>query len=838
MIQPTMHQLFRLVLGQKDLSRAGDLFSLDDAEIEDSLTEALEQIKVISSSLDYQTNNNDQAVVEICITRITTAIRETESIEKHARALVGLWDSCLEHNLRPAGKDEDTPHAKIASDIMSCILQNYNRTPVMVLAVPIAVKFLHRGSKELCRNMSNYLSLAAITKADLLADHTEGIIKSILQGNAMLLRVLPAVYEKQPQPINRHLAELLALMSQLEQIEQYHLLRLLHAAAKKRDVEVVQKCVPFLVRHLKDSTHNDFILNILIEIAGYEPLALSNFLPMLKEIGERFPYLAGQIARIFGAVGHVDEERARSCLDYLVSQLANMEHSFHHILLLEIKNITDVFSSILGPHSRDIFRMSNSFTNIAKLLSRQLENSKAGNGSRKLDAAVAFPEKVGEAKTTEPARGNHEKLQVKIQAFEDKINTEGNTPGSVRRYSLGHVSTEEQRNIRFGRSRSLALNTVLTNSVRAEDGEAGERAGIQASISLSEIDPLSLRMGKLPLRIDTHRSQLRSSSASRPSIVHIEPENMPETVRENVQEDIPETTSSPEEYQDKLYLHLKENLGKVKAYAMEIARKVPVPDQCDIEDTVKSCVAKLFFTCSLKGQYCLYSRSSFTLISQAPQPWIQTMFLFQQSLLPEPLSIQSGSVQFLKALWEKTQARGNHSFEDAMTESTFLQQKDLDQVQLHLEEVRFFDVFGFSETAGAWQCFMCNNPEKATVVNQDGQPLIEGKLKEKQVRWKLIRRWKTRYFTLAGNQLLFQKGKSKDDPDDSPIELSKVQSVKAVAKKRRDRSLPRAFEIFTDNKTYVFKAKDEKNAEEWLQCINVALAQAKERESREVTTYL
>lgn len=133
------------------------------------------------------------------------------------------------------------------------------------------------------------------------------------------------------------------------------------------------------------------------------------------------------------------------------------------------------------------------------------------------------------------------------------------------------------------RSRSLALNTVLTNSMRVEDGEAGERAGIQASISLAEIDPLSLRMGKLPFKIDTHRSQLRNSSASRPSIVHIEPENMPETVRENIQEDIPETASSPVEYQDKLYLHLKENLSKVKAYAMEITRKVPVPDQCTIE---------------------------------------------------------------------------------------------------------------------------------------------------------------------------------------------------------------------------------------------------------------
>lgn len=69
-------------------------------------------------------NDNDQAVVEICITRITTAIRETSSIERHSAALVGLWESCLEHNLAPQGGGaEDTPHAKIASDITSCILQ-------------------------------------------------------------------------------------------------------------------------------------------------------------------------------------------------------------------------------------------------------------------------------------------------------------------------------------------------------------------------------------------------------------------------------------------------------------------------------------------------------------------------------------------------------------------------------------------------------------------------------------------------------------------------------------------------------------------------------------------
>lgn len=40
--------------------------------------------------------------------------------------------------------------------------------------------------------------------------------------------------------------------------------------------------------------------------------------------------------------------------------------------------------------------------------------------------------------------------------------------------------------------------------------------------------------------------------------------------------------------------------------------------------------------------------------------------------------------------------------------------QDLDSLQLQLEEVRFFDLFGYSEEEGGWLCFMCNNPEKAT----------------------------------------------------------------------------------------------------------------------------
>ncbi|XP_009994014.1 PREDICTED: ventricular zone-expressed PH domain-containing protein homolog 1 isoform X2 [Chaetura pelagica] len=787
-----MHQLFGLVLAQKDLSRAGDLFSLEDAEIEGSLSEALEQIRLISSSADYQTNDNDQAVVEICITRITTAIRETASIDKHGKALVALWESCLEHNLKPSGKDEDTPHAKIASDIMSCILQNYNRPPVMALAVPVAVKFLQRGNKELCRNMSSYLSLAAIAKVELLADHADTIVRSVLQGNSMLLRVLPALYEEQPQPINLHLRELVALAPGLEQTEQHHLLRLCQSVARKKELGVLKECVPFLLGQLRDPNHSDIILSTLLELASYEPAALATSLPVLKEIGESFPGLIGQTAKIFGAVGHIDEERARTCLLYLVNQLANMEHSFHHILLLEIKSLTDTFSSILGTQSRDIYRMSNSFTAIAKLLVRQLESGPAPGARMENDMETESPAPLDDLKSVMNGNEEDEKLQVKIQAFEEKINVDSSTPGSVRRYSLGQVSREERKDMRFNRSKSLALHAVRVKGASAEGGQEEENGELSAGMSFSEIC-LSPEQELPPPRAAAAGTPLGQAWGSHRSSDHTEPADLLESTKEKALEGSAEAGTSPVEYQDKLYLHLKENLGKVKAYVMELGRRIPVPDQCIIEDTVRSCVAKLLFSCPLKGHYCLYSKSSFTLVSQQPPLWIHIMFLFQQ---------------------------------------------DLEHVQMHLEEVRFFDLFGYSEEAGAWQCFMCNNPERATVVNQDGQPLIEGKLKEKQVRWKFIKRWKTRYFTLAGNQLLFRKGKSKDDPDDCPIELSKVQSVKVVAKKRRDRSLPRAFEIFTDSKTYVFKAKDEKNAEEWLQCINVAVARARERESQEATTYL
>ncbi|XP_077397416.1 ventricular zone-expressed PH domain-containing protein isoform X1 [Festucalex cinctus] len=823
-----MHQLFSQVLGQRDLSRAGDLFSLEDAAIEDCLSQALDQIKSISCSPDYLTNDNDQAVVEICITRITTAIRETSSIERHSTALVGLWESCLEHNLTPQGDNtEDTPHTKIASDITSCILQNYSCPSVMVLAVPVAVRFLHRGNRELSRNMSSYLSLAAMVEIDLLAEHTEAITLSVLAGNHMLLRVLPSVYPRQPDIIHRHLGKLTAVMSQLDCAEQQHLIRLLQMVAEQHPL-MLSPQVPALVSYLGNQSLIEAILGTLVDVSQASPSSLVSCLPKLRTAGQQWPALLGHVAKIHGAVGIISEAHAHHSLVYLVSLLGNMEHTFHHTLLLEIRALTDRYPSLLGGYGKDLYRLSNSFTAIARLLGKRLEESatscRSENGHCSPSSNASLQREGGGT----GGGGSEPRKPSEADVQED-------SPAAQRRYSLNQALRDEQREMRFNRSKSLALHTVHSRSFNSDGEEDREEVELNPDITFTSTLPCqhSTEHREVTPPAKKLSDNAPTSAAAPAPDSGVKEQERTRSGQKNKDEEAQEVGVA-----DKLFIHLRDNLEMIREFCKGMVQQIPIPAQCVIEESNRGCVAKLSFSCPLKGHYCLYTKSSFNLSSRRPHLWIHIMLLHLQSKSKVPLCSGDECVQRLASLWGKTQLKGAHSFHMAMTQHATPHRKDLDSLQMQLEEVRFFDLFGYSEEEGGWLCFMCNNPEKATGVNQEGQPLIEGKLKEKQVRWRFIKRWKTRYFTLAGNQLLFRRGKSKDELDDIPIELNKVQSVKVVAKKRRDRGLPRAFEIFTDNKTYVLKAQDEKHAEEWLQCINVAVAQARERENREATTYL
>lgn len=60
------------------------------------------------------------------------------------------------------------------------------------------------------------------------------------------------------------------------------------------------------------------------------------------------------------------------------------------------------------------------------------------------------------------------------------------------------------------------------------------------------------------------------------------------------------------------------------------------------------------------------------------------------------------------------------------------------------------------------------------------------------------------------------------------IDINQIRSVKVS---RGARNIPKAFEIFTGDQTLILKPKDGKNAEEWVQCLSIALAHSHARDA-------
>nr|CAD7587522.1 unnamed protein product [Timema genevievae] len=329
-----MHELFTQVLSKKDLSKAGDLFSVSDQAIVNDLTEVVTTISEITSLPDYVNNDNDQSVVEICITRVTSCIRETGSMEQHAEALVALLESCLNHNLKPSHKDEDPPHAKISSDIISCIFQNYSKKDVMKRALPVAVKFLHKGNKELSRNMSSYLSLAAIENADLLAKHIQLIIDSIISGNYPLCRVLPQIYEVNKEPLHDHVMALVSLLPLCENSEKLALLNLFALIAKSNP-SLLEPSLPQLCEYLGTASTASATMQVFLNMAGTKPQLLVDHVGKIKKAAESHPNTLCLAAQVISSVGKLSKDRAQDALNFVLEHLPKADRGSQGTLLRE-----------------------------------------------------------------------------------------------------------------------------------------------------------------------------------------------------------------------------------------------------------------------------------------------------------------------------------------------------------------------------------------------------------------------------------------------------------------------------------------------------------------------
>lgn len=113
-------------------------------------------------------------------------------------------------------------------------VQNYNKQAVMELALPVAVKFLHKGNKGLSKNLVSYLSLVAIDYAYLLSPHVQSILDSIQSGNYGLCRILCQIHEVAPEKVTPHTTMLIALLPKCQLNEKLALLQLFAAIAQKQ----------------------------------------------------------------------------------------------------------------------------------------------------------------------------------------------------------------------------------------------------------------------------------------------------------------------------------------------------------------------------------------------------------------------------------------------------------------------------------------------------------------------------------------------------------------------------------------------------------------------------
>ncbi len=87
--------------------------------------------------------------------------------------------------------------------------------------------------------------------------------------------------------------------------------------------------------------------------------------------------------------------------------------------------------------------------------------------------------------------------------------------------------------------------------------------------------------------------------------------------------------------------------------------------------------------------------------------------------------------------------------------------QDHEYLITELRNAGFLDLFSFNgaSTYAQWACFLCNFPDRGLGILNDTNPVIEGEMKEKKGKWRLFKRWRTRYFTLSSGQLSYSSAK-------------------------------------------------------------------------------
>ncbi|XP_065565232.1 protein melted-like isoform X1 [Artemia franciscana] len=345
-----MRDVLKEILLLKNLSHAGDLFKLSDGEILQDIYEIIPALKDIISDDTFVYNKSDHTLVDITITRLTSAIRQSGSKECNIRLILDLLDTCLSHTLTPNEKKQDPPHSKISAELLSCLFkENYDKTDLMKMCIPTAIKFLHKGNKELSKNIATYLWLAASANAFILAMNIQPVIDSLITGNYCLTRVLPLVYVFHPDPINDHIMVLASLLHGMDIVEKLALLDLLLRVAKTKP-SLLESSISQIVDCLSIDQLVSLSLQVLLSFSYWKTLPLAAHFQRIYEAGLKSESIATTCfaSQLIARIGLLSLDRARSALEFVSDQLSNADTVSSVSLLKEILNLVDAYPVLLS----------------------------------------------------------------------------------------------------------------------------------------------------------------------------------------------------------------------------------------------------------------------------------------------------------------------------------------------------------------------------------------------------------------------------------------------------------------------------------------------------------
>lgn len=724
--------------------------------------------------------------------------------------MVSLLESCLLHDLKPTNKDQDPPHAKIACEVVSCIFLNHSKKSVMCLAVPVAVRLLHRGNRELSRNLSSYLSLAAINNGDILAPHIQPIIDSIISGNYSLVRVLPKIYVINKDAIHDHIMGLVCLLPQCDTSEKSSLLNLFALISKNKPT-ILEYNLPQLSDCLTHPQTAYTTMQIFLDMAHNN---CKPFLEYINKVIASCEIQSGMIsiaAEFLGIVGkHCGSiNKAQDCVRFLVQQLSkSVDLGTTITLLRQTKTIAEVFPSILPTFMPTIVSLTeNSTSSTVQSYLQQLNTLNSTNSSFRANSEIAH-------KSSNHLVNNLSSLKSTFLSSDIPSPSLIPTPKSGKLAASGfhilhrsiprlHVVSGGQ----MGGQNSMNVHRSLTQLLVASNSSSTSRHGVNRMsvesvstttpsssqksasssylLALQEKELASKSPKNVASSIDSQLQQTHhitnitssSSSSSHYNLRNSEKEIMSaaglnSSLRKeknstlssgdsnnSVPSDCSKTSDNrmsvfePYPMRDAVQHFSEKHKNQIKAYMQKVFVKIPQPVKITIEEKKSKKVAcRISFSCQCHSENCLYAKTYFVMKTKNSRIWIHLMFLALQARASTALCTREPSVNSLKNCWE-TLKLDNRTFLTLVT-SSFPSAKDQEILIEELRSYRYFDVFKFNAIMQMWNCFLCNHPDKANGFLKNNEPVIEGQLKEKKGKW-FFRRWskRTRYFTLSGIHL-------------------------------------------------------------------------------------